>query len=205
MHNGKMFLMQNKWLLYISVLERGRGKTVKSTARPSTRLPPITVCQRWHREGLSHPDYSAVSGSLFKKGTGGCNLSLPHKCPNRHVLRSLSNNCWVNKEQQIEGEARERTSHRYMTTHNRTRTRRLSAFWVTSVRAMDGEEERRRGRKSAFVFTWAWSVEIRWLSRNTCCRDNAMPLRHCCRLKTLRESRRWVRAYSRQSYHFQEV
>lgn len=160
-------------------------------------------------EGLSHPDYSAVSGSLFKKGTGGCNLSLPHKCPNRHVLRSLSNNCWVNKEQQIEGEARERTSHRYTTTHNRTRTQRLSAsrghFWVTSVRAMDGEEERRRGRKSAFVFTWAWSVEIRWLSRNTCCRDNAMPLRHCCRLKTLRESRRWVRAYSRQSCHFQEV
>lgn len=118
MHNLKMFLMHNKWLLYISVLERRREKKGRSTARPSTRLPPITVCQRWHREGLSHPDYSAVSGSLFKKGTGGCNLSLSHKCPNRHVLRSLSNNCWVNKEQQIEGEARERTSHRYTTTHD---------------------------------------------------------------------------------------
>lgn len=123
--------------------EKKMGKALQGL--PPDCRPSLSVSAG---EGLSHPDYSAVSGSLFKKGTGGCNLSLPHKCPNRHVLRSLSNNCWVNKEQQIEGEARERTSHRYTTTHNRTRTQRLSAsrghFWVTSVRAMDGEKERRR-------------------------------------------------------------
>ncbi len=130
---------------------RGEGKKGKSTARPSTRLPPITVCQRWHREGLSHPDYSAVSGSLFKKGTGGCNLSLPHKCPNRHVLRSLSNNCWVNKEQQIEGKRgnEQATATRQHTTahaHDASTLRRdvsESHQWERWMeRRREGEEER---------------------------------------------------------------
>lgn len=197
----------------MATLHKCHGEGGEKKGKALQGLPPDCRPSLSVSAGIERDYHTQITvqwvGVYLKKGTGGCNLSLPHKCPNRHVLRSLSNNCWVNKEQQIEGEARERTSHRYTTTHNRTRTRRLSAswgrFWVTSVRAMDGEEERRRGRKSAFVFTWAWSVEIRWLSHNTCCRDNAMPLRHCCRLKTLRESRRWVRAYSRQSCHFQEV
>lgn len=97
-------------------------------------------------------------GVYLKKGTGGCNLSLPHKCPNRHVLRSLSNNCWVNKEQQIEGEARERTSHRFTTTHNRTRTRRLSASrgrFLSHISESDGwrggEKERKKERFCVYM------------------------------------------------------
>lgn len=135
-----------RWKIRSTLHTRLEGKkTQKSNARPCTRLRSITVCQYPRTEGLSHPDYSLASGSLFKKRTGGCNLSLLHKCPNRHVLRSLSHNCWINKEQQIEGEVRKATAP-HTHPHARTPPRRFTGTFLSHIRARDGwrvgEEER---------------------------------------------------------------